>query len=49
MTGQQLLHDLRTQLETNLDALPPESTDRETRIRDLEDRSLWSGRLRRSA
>ncbi len=49
MTGQQLLHDLRTQLENNLEALPHESADRETRIRDLEDRSLWSGRLRKSA
>ena len=49
MTGQQLLHDLRNQLETNLESLPPESADRENRIRDLEDRSLWSGRLRRSA
>jgi hypothetical protein len=49
MTGQQLLHDLRTQLEHNLETLPVDSTDRETRIRDLEDRSLWSGRLRRSA
>ena len=48
MTGQQLLHDLRTQLEHNLESLPAESADRETRIRDLEDRSLWSGRLRRS-
>ena len=48
MTGQQRLHDLRTQLEASLETLPAESTDRETRIRDLEDRSLWSGRLRRS-
>jgi len=49
MTGQQLLHDLRDRLETNLESLPPESADRERRIRDLEDRSLWSGRLRRLA
>ena len=46
MTGQQLLHDLRDQLETNIESLPPESADRERRIRDLEDRSLWSGRRR---
>ena len=47
MTGQQLLHDLRDQLETNLDRLPPESDTRAARVRELEDRSLWSGRLRR--
>ena len=47
MTGQQLLHDLRDQLELNLETLPPEA--RESRERDLEDRSLWSGRLRRVA
>ena len=46
MTGQQLLHDLRDQLETNIESLPPQSADRESRIRDLEDRSLWSGRRR---
>ncbi len=47
MTGQQLLHDLRDQLEANLDTLAPEA--RKGRERELEDRSLWSGRLRRSA
>ena len=47
MTGQQLLHDLRDQLEANLETLAPEA--RESRIRELEDRSLWSGRLRRLA
>ena len=47
MTGQQLLHDLRTQLETNLESLPAESATRASRERELEDRSLWSGRLRR--
>ena len=46
MTGQQLLHDLRDQLETNIESLPPESADRESRSRELEDRSLWSGRRR---
>jgi hypothetical protein len=34
-------------LETSLEALPPESVERKRRIRELEDRSLWSGRLRR--
>jgi hypothetical protein len=47
MTGQQLLHDLRDQLEANLETLAPEA--RASRERDLEDRSLWSGRLRRVA
>jgi hypothetical protein len=45
MTGQQLLNELRVNLETNLDSLP--SVERERRLRELEDRSLWSGRLRR--
>jgi hypothetical protein len=49
MTGQQLLHDLRHQLETSIETLPPESAVRVSRERDLEDRSLWSGRLRRVA
>jgi hypothetical protein len=49
MTGQQLLHDLRDRLETNLETLPPESDARAARERDLEDRSLWSGRVRRVA
>lgn len=49
MTGQQLLHDLRTDLEASLEKLPPQSAEREGRVRDLEDRSLWSGRLRRVA
>jgi hypothetical protein len=47
MTGAQLLNDLRVDLERNADALPLESADRALRLRELEDRSLWSGRLRR--
>ncbi len=49
MTGQQLLHDLRTDLESTLEQLPPESPERARRARELEDRSLWSGRVRRVA
>jgi hypothetical protein len=49
MTGAQLLQDLRIDLEASLEQLPPESTDRQRRVRELEDRSLWSGRLRRVA
>jgi hypothetical protein len=49
MTGAQLLHELSLSLEANLDKLPPESADRRRRERELEDRSLWSGRRRRSA
>jgi hypothetical protein len=49
MTGQQLLQELRINLEHSLASLPPESAERERRIRELEDRSLWSGRLRRVA
>jgi hypothetical protein len=45
MTGAQLLHELRSTLETNLMTLPPAERDR--RARELEDRSLWSGRVRR--
>ena len=47
MTGAQLLNQLRVDLETSLEALPLESSDRERRLHELEDRSLWSGRLRR--
>jgi hypothetical protein len=47
MTGAQLLNELRIDLETNLEALPADSVERARRIRQLEDRSLWSGRLRR--
>jgi hypothetical protein len=47
MTGQQLLTQLRMDLERNLESLPPESAERQHRLRELEDRSLWSGRLRR--
>jgi hypothetical protein len=47
MTGAQLLNELRTNLETSLEALPAGSPERERRLRQLEDRSLWSGRLRR--
>jgi hypothetical protein len=49
MTGQQLLQELRVNLEQGLTNLPPESVERERRLRELEDRSLWSGRLRRVA
>jgi hypothetical protein len=49
MTGAQLLHELRTDLEATLQQLPLESTDRQRRVRDLEDRSLWSERVRRVA
>ena len=49
MTGQQLLHDLSDRLETTIESLPPDSAARESRERDLEDRSLWSGRRRRVA
>jgi hypothetical protein len=47
MTGQQLLNELRMNLESSLEALPAESADRKRRLHELEDRSLWSGRLRR--
>lgn len=49
MTGQQLLHDLRAELEATAEQLPADSPDRESRVRDLDDRALWSGRLRRAA
>ena len=45
ITGAQLLNELRMNLETSLVNLP--SAERERRLRELEDRSLWSGRLRR--
>ena len=47
MTGAQLLNELRVELERNADNLPQESAERARRLRELEDRSLWSGRLRR--
>jgi hypothetical protein len=47
MTGQQLLQELRINLEQNLTNFPPESVERERRARDLADRSLWSARSRR--
>jgi hypothetical protein len=46
MTGAQLLNELRIDLEASLTSFPPESIERERRIRDLDDRSLWSGRRR---
>jgi hypothetical protein len=49
MTGAQLLQELRIDLEASLEQLPLESRDRKRRLRELEDRSLWSGRLRRVA
>ena len=47
MTGAQLLNELRLELEANADTMPLESAERARRLRELEDRSLWSGRLRR--
>ena len=47
MTGAQLLDELRNTLETNLESLPADDASRARRARELEDRSLWSGRLRR--
>jgi hypothetical protein len=47
MTGAQLLNELRMNLETAAESLPQESAERARRLRELEDRSLWSGRLRR--
>jgi hypothetical protein len=45
MTGHQLLNELRMNLETAIENLP--EPERTKRLRELEDRSLWSGRLRR--
>jgi hypothetical protein len=47
MTGAQLLDELRHALETNLENLPADAAIRRSRVRELEDRSLWSGRIRR--
>jgi hypothetical protein len=47
MTGAQLLNELRNNLEANLESLPADAASRARRVRELEDRSLWSGRLRR--
>ena len=47
MTGAQLLNELRVELENNVDNLPMESAERARLLHELEDRSLWSGRLRR--
>jgi hypothetical protein len=47
MTGAQLLNELRMDLETNAENLPNESAERRRALRELEDRSLWSGRRRR--
>jgi hypothetical protein len=49
MTGAQLLHELSLSLEENLDKIPLDSPERVRRERELEDRSLWSGRRRRRA
>ena len=46
MTGAQLLNELRMNLEASLEALPRESDERRSLIRDLDDRSLSSGRRR---
>ena len=47
MTGAQLLNELRVNLETTVETLPADSAARRRRLHELEDRSLWSGRLRR--
>jgi hypothetical protein len=47
MTGAQLLNELRVELETAAENLPSESPERKRLLHSLEDRSLWSGRLRR--
>jgi hypothetical protein len=47
MTGQQLLNELRVNLEANALNAPAQSGERARRLHELEDRSLWSGRLRR--
>ena len=47
MTGAQLLNELRITLETNLESLPADAVSRASRVRELEDRSLWSERVRR--
>ena len=47
MTGAQLLNELRVELETNANNLPQGSAERARLLHELEDRSLWSGRLRR--
>jgi hypothetical protein len=47
MTGAQLLNELRVNLETNAETAPAGSAERNRRLHELEDRSLWSGRLRR--
>ena len=46
MTGAQLLHELSLSLEQNVEKLPSGSPERARRERELEDRSLWSGRRR---
>jgi hypothetical protein len=46
MTGAQLLHELSLSLEQNIEKLPAGSPERARRERELEDRSLWSGRRR---
>jgi hypothetical protein len=47
MTGAQLLNELRIELEANAEAMPQGSAERARLLHELEDRSLWSGRLRR--
>ena len=47
MTGAQLLNELTDTLEANAESAPAESPERARRLHELEDRSLWSGRLRR--
>lgn len=47
MTGAQLLNELRMTLEANAETMPQGSAERARLLHELEDRSLWSGRLRR--
>jgi hypothetical protein len=47
MTSAQLLNELRDNLEANAELAPAQSADRARLLHELEDRSLWSGRLRR--
>ena len=47
MTGSQLLNELRANLEANAETLPSDSAEHKRLLHELEDRSLWSGRLRR--
>ena len=47
MASAQLLNELRDDLEANAETAPAVRDGRARRLHELEDRSLWSGRLRR--